>query len=53
LTALFAHCVGLLLLGHTGRMRMFAQTPAALFERYLDALVARASRRNTRARSTT
>jgi AcrR family transcriptional regulator len=40
-TALFAHLVGLLLLSHTGRIRMFGQTSPALFERYLDALVAR------------
>lgn len=42
-TALFAHTVGLLLLSHTGRIRMFGQTSPALFERYLDALVARVS----------
>ncbi len=42
-TALFAHIVGLLLLRHTGRIRMFRQDPQALFERYLDALLARAS----------
>ncbi len=41
-TALFAHIVGLLLLSHTGRIRMFGQASTALFERYLDALVARA-----------
>ena len=41
-TALFAHIVGLLLLSHTGRIRMFRQASTALFERYLDALVARA-----------
>jgi hypothetical protein len=42
-TALFAHIVGLLLLSHTGRIRMFRQDSRALFERYLDALLARAS----------
>ena len=42
-TALFAHIVGLLLLSHTGRIRMFRQESQALFERYLDALLARAS----------
>ena len=43
-TALFAHIVGLLLLSHTGRIRMFRQQSQALFDRYLDALIARASR---------
>ena len=43
-TALFAHIVGLLLLSHTGRIRMFGQTSQALFERYLDALLARTKR---------
>ena len=42
-TALFAHVVGLLLLSHTGRIRMFRQRSPALFERYLDAMLARAS----------
>jgi AcrR family transcriptional regulator len=42
-TALFAHMVGLLLLSHTGRIRMFRQESQALFERYLDAMVVRAS----------
>ena len=42
-TALFAHCVGLLLLSHTGRIRMFRQDSQTLFERYLDSLMARAS----------
>ena len=46
-TALFAHIVGLLLLSHTGRIRMFHQASPALFERYLDALLARASARKT------
>ena len=41
--ALFAHMVGLLLLSHTGRIRMFAQQSQVLFGRYLDALLARAS----------
>ncbi len=41
-TALFAHIVGLLLLTHTGRIRMFVQEPNVLFERYLDALLERA-----------
>ncbi len=41
-TALFAHIAGLLLLSHTGRIRMFHQESRALFERYLDAMLARA-----------
>ncbi len=40
-TALFAHCVGLLLLSHTGRIRMFRQGSQALFDRYLDQLLQR------------
>ena len=51
-TALFAQMVGLLLLSHTGRIRMFRQQSQVLFERYLDALLSRAappsSRRSTR-----
>ncbi len=43
-TAVFAHIVGLLLLSHTGRIRMFGQTSQALFARYLDALLARTTR---------
>lgn len=39
-TALFAHGVGLLLLQHTGRIRMFRQDAADLFSRYLAVLVA-------------
>ena len=42
ITALFAQMVGLLMLGHTGRIRMFRQAPADLFATYLDGLVARA-----------
>ncbi len=41
-TALFAHIAGLLLLSHTGRIRMFHQSSDALFARYLQALVQRA-----------
>jgi AcrR family transcriptional regulator len=48
-TALFAHMVGLLLLGHTGRIRMFELQPQALLERYVDALVARTRARPARA----
>ncbi len=40
-TALFAHGVGLLLLQHTGRIRMFRQDAADLFSHYLAVLVAR------------
>ncbi|MDR7092474.1 TetR/AcrR family transcriptional regulator [Hydrogenophaga laconesensis] len=40
-TALFAHGVGLLLLQHTGRIRMFGQSPEDLFEAYVAHLVAR------------
>jgi len=42
--ALLAHTVGLLVLGHTGRIRMFRQEAQGLFDRYLDALVDRAVR---------
>lgn len=41
LTALFAHIVGLLMLSHTGRIRMFKQDPEELFDAYLDQLAAR------------
>lgn len=40
-TALFAHAVGLLVLSHTGRIRMFRQEARVLFERYVDGVVAR------------
>lgn len=40
-TALFAHGVGLLLLQHTGRIRMFGQAAEPLFQQYLDQLLAR------------
>lgn len=40
-TALFAHGVGLLLLRHTGRIRMFRQDATDLFDRYLEALLKR------------
>lgn len=42
-TALFAHGVGLLLLQHTGRIRMFRQSPEGLFQAYVAHLVARLS----------
>ena len=47
-TALFAHIVGLLLLSHTGRIRMFRQESQGLFVRYLDALLARLAPKITR-----
>ena len=40
-TALFAHGVGLLLLQHTGRIRMFGQDASLLFAHYLDTLLVR------------
>ena len=40
-TALFAQAVGVLLLTHTGRIRMFRQDPLALFEHYVETLMAR------------
>lgn len=42
-TALFAHTVGLLMLSHTGRIRMFKQSSQDLFDTYLDRLVASAA----------
>jgi len=43
ITALFAHIVGLLMLSHTGRIRMFRQVSQELFDTYLDRLVATAA----------
>ena len=43
-TALFAHGVGLLLLQHTGRIRMFGQNATLLFDAYLLGLVKRLQR---------
>ena len=40
-TALFAHGVGLLLLQHTGRIRMFGQDAMMLFDAYLISLIER------------
>lgn len=40
-TALFAHGVGLLLMQHTGRIRMFGQSAQDLFGRYLGQLILR------------
>jgi AcrR family transcriptional regulator len=42
ITALFAQTVGLLMLSHTGRIRMFKQASQGLFDVYLDRLVERA-----------
>jgi AcrR family transcriptional regulator len=41
-TALFAHSVGLLLLSHTGRIRMFGRASDDLFHTYVEALIQRA-----------
>jgi len=41
-TALFAHTVGILVLSHTGRIRMFKQASLDLFNVYLEQLVGRA-----------
>lgn len=38
-TALFGHCVGLLLLTHTGRIRMFNQDGRALFAAYVKKMI--------------
>lgn len=40
-SAVFAHIVGVLVLNHTGRLRLFRQNPDTLFEHYIDALIAR------------
>jgi AcrR family transcriptional regulator len=41
-TALFAHTVGLLVLSHTGRIRMFGRASQDLFVRYVEELLRRA-----------
>jgi hypothetical protein len=43
-TALFAHMVGLLVLIHTGRIRMFRQHAPQLLAQYLDQLTERLQR---------
>ena len=43
-TSLFAHGVGLLLMQHTGRIRMFGQDAPLLFEAYVIGLVERLQR---------
>jgi AcrR family transcriptional regulator len=45
-TSLFAHGVGLLLMKHTGRIRMFGQDATLLFEAYLIGLVERLQSQN-------
>ena len=50
-TALFAHTVGLLMLSHTGRIRMFKQASQDLFDTYLDRLVASAAALEATSRS--
>ncbi|HEY9573747.1 MAG TPA: TetR/AcrR family transcriptional regulator [Pusillimonas sp.] len=44
-TALFAHTVGLLVLSHTGRIRMFKQASQDLFGIYLEQLVGRTQKK--------
>ncbi len=39
--ALFAHGMGLLLLQHTGRIKLFGQAAEALFAQYVERLVER------------
>lgn len=48
-TALFAHTVGLLVLSHTGRIRMFKQDSQQLFDTYLEHLISRAKLAGTSA----
>lgn len=51
-TALFAHTVGLLVLSHTGRIRMFGRASQDLFVRYVEDLLRRApARQAARSRS--
>ena len=45
-TSLFAHGVGLLLMMHTGRIRMFGQDATLLFEDYVIGLVERLQNQN-------
>lgn len=47
-TALFAHGVGLLLLQHTGRIRMFGQDATLLFNAYVTGLIERLQRSSTK-----
>lgn len=50
-TALFAHGIGLLLLQHTGRIRLFAQDAEPLFQRYLQHLLLRLDPQGAAARA--
>jgi AcrR family transcriptional regulator len=43
----FAHAAGLLLLAHTGRIRMFGASAPDLMERYLDGVIAALSEKQT------
>jgi AcrR family transcriptional regulator len=44
---MFAHAAGLLLLAHTGRIRMFGASAPSLMERYLDGAIAALSKKQT------
>ena len=48
IAALFGHCVGLLVLQHTKRMKLFGQAAEVLFGDYLDRLCERATARGER-----
>ena len=50
-TALFAHGVGLLLLQHTGRIRMFGQNASMLFDDYVIGVLERLQRASSCAKS--
>jgi AcrR family transcriptional regulator len=50
MTALLAQIVGLLLLNHTGRIRMFREDASALLEHYLDGLLHRINARSVAGR---
>ena len=50
-TALFAHVVGLLVLSHTGRIRLFKVQAHGLFEQYLELLLNRVNNNKTRKKS--
>lgn len=52
-TALFAHGVGLLLLQHTGRIRMFGQDATLLFNAYVTGLIERLQRSSTKTQTQT
>jgi hypothetical protein len=45
----FAHAAGLLLLAHTGRIRMFGASAPRLMERYVDSVLAQLTGRQKRA----